>query len=74
MRHRVTRRDFLRLLGFGLLDLFLLSIAGAAYGFLIEPGLFKIERVPLKLRRLVKMVTHQEISRDQKRIRLFPHD
>ncbi len=52
MRHRVTRREFLKLFWFGFLDLFLLSLGAAAYGFLIEPGLFRVERVRLRLKRL----------------------
>ena len=52
MRHHVTRREFLKLFWLGFLDLFLLSLGAAAYGFLIEPGLFQVERVRLKLKRL----------------------
>jgi predicted MPP superfamily phosphohydrolase len=52
MRHRVTRRDFLKLIWFGFLDLLLLSTVGAGYAFLLEPGLLLVERVRLQLRRL----------------------
>jgi len=52
MRYRVTRREFLKLFWFRFLAFFLLSLGAAAYGFLIEPGLFQVERVHLKLKRL----------------------
>jgi predicted MPP superfamily phosphohydrolase len=52
MRHRVTRRDFLKLIWFSFLDLLLLSTVGAGYAFLLEPGLLQVERVRLQLRRL----------------------
>jgi predicted MPP superfamily phosphohydrolase len=52
MWHRVTRRDFLKLIWFGFLDLVLLSTVGAGYAFLLEPGLLQVERVRLQLRRL----------------------
>jgi predicted MPP superfamily phosphohydrolase len=48
----VTRRGFLKLLGFAALDVFLLGIGGVGYGALIEPGEFEVETVPLKLPRL----------------------
>jgi len=49
---RLTRRDFLKLLGVAALDIFLLGIGGVGYGVLMEPNLFKIETVRLKLPRL----------------------
>ena len=49
---RFTRRDFLKLSGLAALDLFLLGIGSAGYGILMEPNRFKVERIPLQLRRL----------------------
>lgn len=49
---RLTRRDILKLAGVAALDLFLLAIGGAGYGFLIEPNRFSVETVRLKLPRL----------------------
>jgi predicted MPP superfamily phosphohydrolase len=49
---RLTRRGFLKLMGVAALDLFLLAIGGAGYGFLVEPNRFKVETVRLKLPRL----------------------
>src|SRR5687767_12497996 len=49
---RFTRRDFLKLVGVGALDFFLLAIGGAGYGYLMEPSRFKVETIRLKLPRL----------------------
>jgi predicted MPP superfamily phosphohydrolase len=49
---KVTRRDFLKLLGVAGLDLGLLAIGVAGYGVFMEPGWFKVETVHLKLPRL----------------------
>ncbi|HXF86007.1 MAG TPA: metallophosphoesterase [Anaerolineales bacterium] len=51
-RGTLTRRDFLKLLKVGIIDLTLLTAGGMGYGFLVEPSLLKIEKVNLKLRRL----------------------
>lgn len=51
-RSRLTRRDFLKLLKVGAVDLALLALLGGGYGYLIEPGWVVVERVALKLRRL----------------------
>lgn len=51
-RFRVTRRDFLKLVGVAALDFFLLAIVGMGYGYLMEPIRFKVETVRLKLPRL----------------------
>jgi predicted MPP superfamily phosphohydrolase len=48
----LTRRDFLKILRTGAIDLGLLAIGGAAWGFLIEPDLVSVETVPVKLLRL----------------------
>jgi len=49
-----TRRDFLKLLGVAALDIFLLAIGGVGYGLLMEPNLFKVETIRLKLPRLAR--------------------
>ena len=49
---KLSRRDFLKLLKVGAIDLGLLAAGGAGYGFLIGPGQVRIENVSLKLRRL----------------------
>lgn len=48
----MTRRDFLKLLKVGAIDLGLLAIGGAAWGLLIEPGSVRVENVHVKLPRL----------------------
>ena len=54
MNHKmqITRRDFLKLAGVAALDLFLLGVGGAGYGLAVEPNLFTVETVRLKLPRL----------------------
>lgn len=54
MRKNLTRRDFLKLLWAGMIDSFLLAIGGTGYGMLVEPSLFKVENIRLKLNRLPK--------------------
>ena len=49
---RISRRDFLRLMGVAALDVFLLAIGSVGYGYLMEPNWFKVETIPLKLPRL----------------------
>jgi predicted MPP superfamily phosphohydrolase len=49
---KLTRRDFLRLLWKGALGSVLLTMGGVGYGVLVEPGLFSVETVRLRLRRL----------------------
>ena len=51
---RLSRRDFLKLLGVAALDFVLLAIGGVGYGFLMEPNQFKVETVRLKLPRLAR--------------------
>lgn len=52
MPKRLSRREILKLFLMGLIDLFLLAIGGAGYSLWIEPGLFRVETVRLRLRRL----------------------
>ena len=54
MENKLSRRQFLRLLWFGLVDLILLAIGGIVYSAFIEPGLHRVETVHLTLRRLPK--------------------
>jgi predicted MPP superfamily phosphohydrolase len=49
---RITRRDFLKLIGVAALDIFLLAIGGVGYGYFMEPNWFKVETIRLKLPRL----------------------
>src|SRR5688572_14919217 len=51
---RLSRRDFLKLIGVAALDLFLLAIGGVGYGLLMEPNSFKLETVRLKLTGLAR--------------------
>lgn len=51
-RRRVSRRDFLKLLKAGAIDLALLALGGAGYGYLLEPNRLVVEQVKLSLRRL----------------------
>jgi len=51
-RGKLTRRDFLKLLKVGTIDLGLLAAGGAGWSFLMEPNLIRIEKVNLKLPRL----------------------
>ncbi|MCI0554402.1 MAG: metallophosphoesterase [Anaerolineae bacterium] len=54
MRKKLSRRDFLKLLKAGAIELALLILGGAGYGFLLEPGRVKVESVSLRLRRLTQ--------------------
>ena len=51
-RKRFTRRDFLKLLKATTIEMGLLGIGGAGYGFWFEPNWVRVEEVNLKLRRL----------------------
>ena len=52
MRNNLKRRDFLKLLWVGFIDFLLLTMGGTGYGFFVEPSLFTVENVRLKLKRL----------------------
>lgn len=52
---KLTRRDFLKLLGIGLLDSVLLAVGGAVYSMFVEPNWLKVENVKLKLPRLPRV-------------------
>jgi predicted MPP superfamily phosphohydrolase len=49
---KVSRRDFLKLLKVGAIDLALLAAGGAGWSFLVEPNWIKVEHVNLELPRL----------------------
>ncbi len=49
---KLSRRDFLKLLKVGAINLALLVTGGTAYSFLMEPGWVRVEKVSLRLRRL----------------------
>jgi uncharacterized protein len=51
-RKGFSRRDFLKLLKAATVELSLLGIGGAAYGYWIEPNWLKVEKVNLTLERL----------------------
>jgi hypothetical protein len=51
-RGKLSRRDFLKLLKVGAIDLALLAAGGAGWSYLIEPGWVQVENVTLKLPRL----------------------
>jgi predicted MPP superfamily phosphohydrolase len=51
-RKRLTRREFLKLLGYGTVSLGLFTAGGIGYSTLVEPGLFSVETVRLQLKRL----------------------
>ena len=51
-RRKLTRRDFLKLLKAGAINLAALTLAGLGYTVLVGPGQLTIETVQLKLPRL----------------------
>ena len=51
-RKKLTRRDFLKLLWRGFVSSALLATGGVGYSALVEAGLFSVEAVQLKLKRL----------------------
>lgn len=54
MRKYLTRRDFLKLCRAVGIELTLLTIGGAGYGLLMEPGRIKVETLNLRLQRLTQ--------------------
>jgi predicted MPP superfamily phosphohydrolase len=51
---KVTRRGFLKFLGYGLIDLVMLSMSGALFDVFAGRGLFSVETIRLRLSRLPK--------------------
>lgn len=60
--NRLSRRDFLKLLKIGAIDLGLLAIGGAGWGFFFEPRAVKLEKVTLKLPRLTSIFSGLRIA------------
>ena len=54
MRTKLTRRDFLKLLKAGAIDLALLALGGAAHGYFVGPAHLRVESINLRLRRLTQ--------------------
>jgi predicted MPP superfamily phosphohydrolase len=52
MGKELTRRDFLKILRLALTNFALLAVGGIGYSALVEPHLFRVERIRLKLPRL----------------------
>lgn len=59
---RLTRHDFLKLLRYSFVSSALLATGGVGYGALVEPGLFTVEIVPLKLKKLSKSFSGLRIA------------
>jgi len=59
---RLTRRDFLKLLKVGAIDLGLLAAGGATWSFLVEPGWIRVEDIRLKLPRLTPAFSGMRIA------------
>jgi hypothetical protein len=59
---KLTRRGFLKLMSAAILDFFLMTIGGAAYGFLVEPGWVQVETVALKMPRLARAFSGLRIA------------
>jgi hypothetical protein len=51
-REKLSRRDFLKLLKVGVIDLALLAAGGTGWSYLIEPGWVQVEKVNVTLPRL----------------------
>ena len=58
----MTRRDVVKLAGVAALDFFLLVLGGAGYGFLMEPGSLKVEKIRMKLPRLPRLFSGIRIA------------
>jgi predicted MPP superfamily phosphohydrolase len=62
MGTKLTRRDFLKILGIGFIELALVAVSGVGYGALVEPWLFQVENVQLKLKRLPRSLSGIRIA------------
>lgn len=62
MEKKLSRREVLKLLWMGFIDIALLAIGGAVYSALIEPELLRVETVQLKLKRLSKALSGLRIA------------
>jgi predicted MPP superfamily phosphohydrolase len=54
MKRKLTRRDFLKLLKAGFIELALILLGGGSYGYLAGAGRIKVESVNLRLSRLTE--------------------
>ncbi len=59
---KITRRGFLKFLGYGFIDLALLSMGGIAYDMFVERGSFSVETIQLTLKRLPKVFSGLRIA------------
>jgi predicted MPP superfamily phosphohydrolase len=59
---KITRRSFLKFLGYGLIDLVLLSMGGIVYDMVIERGSFSVETIQLKLKRLPQVFSGLRVA------------
>jgi predicted MPP superfamily phosphohydrolase len=59
---KMTRRGFLKFLGYGFIDLALLSMGGIAYDMFVERGSFSVETIQLTLKRLPKVFSGLRIA------------
>jgi len=59
---KVTRRGFLKFLGYGLIDLALLSMGGVIFDVLAGRGSFSVETIQLKLKRLPKVFSGLRVA------------
>ncbi|NWG07936.1 MAG: metallophosphoesterase [Chloroflexi bacterium] len=62
MQGKLSRRDFLKLLKVGAVDLVLLMAGGGGWSFLVEPNWIKVEHVNLKLPRLAQVFSGIRIA------------
>lgn len=62
MNRRLTRRDFLKLLKAGAIDLSLLAAGGAAWSYWIEPAWTRVENIHVKLPRLAQSFFNLRIA------------
>lgn len=61
-RKGLTRREFLKLLGYGAAGLSLLTAGGIGYSAVVEPALFSVETVRLRLKRLPQAFAGMRIA------------
>jgi predicted MPP superfamily phosphohydrolase len=59
---KVTRRGFLKFLGFGIIDLAIFSMSGMLFEVLVGRGLFSVETIQLKLKRLPKVFSGLRVA------------
>ncbi len=62
MLKKLTRRDFLKFLWNGCINIALLAMSGVGYGVLVEPGWLTVENVSLKLKGLPKLFSGLRVA------------